>query len=352
LLRERSFFGVLHVTNDGNVRRLEHGTTLHGQQRWRWSTSTVAASAASPLASGDPLSAMVFLASEQDVLLHPGREPQTYFHRTGPIGQVFAAYEKQLAGRQVGLIGLGSGTLACYGQRGQTLTYYEIDPLVKRIAYDPNYFTFIRDAEERGVTIDLVLGDARLKLEERTRQGLPEKDKFALLVIDAFSSDAIPIHLLTRQALDVYLDNLADDGLLAFHISNRYLDLEPVLGNLAEKTGLVGFIEKDYENRHVPGKAASNWVIMARHRANLDQLVHEERWRQWQSEHGWEAGEEAMGMLSAFPDPAGKAHAQAAVCLTLFKSLQAPWRRLKTRPDVGVWTDDYSNLLRVFDWKN
>src|SRR5262249_25559528 len=212
-------------------------------------------------------------AAGQDVWF-PGREPLTYFHRTGPIGQVFAAYRDQFAGRHVGLIGLGSGTLASYGQAGQKLTYYEIDALVKRIAYDRKHFTFVQDALDRGVAVDTVLGDARLKLEERARQGVSDQDKFALLVVDAFSSDAIPIHLLTRQALDIYLDNLADDGLLAFHISNRYLDLEPVLGNLAEEVGLAGFIQKDGESRSTPGKAGSNWVIMARRRAILDRLVH------------------------------------------------------------------------------
>src|SRR5262249_5087848 len=146
----------------------------------------------------------------------PGNAPQTYFHRTGPIGQMFAAYRDRLAGRHVGLIGLGSGTLASYGQPGQKLTYYEIDPLVKHVALESGYFTYVRDALDLGVSVAVVLGDARLKLEERLNNGPPEK--FALLVVDAFSSDAIPIHLLTREALGIYLDNLDDDGLLAFHI--------------------------------------------------------------------------------------------------------------------------------------
>jgi SAM-dependent methyltransferase len=348
-LRQRSFFGVLHVSDGRGFRRLEHGTTLHGQQRLRWSDGTLAAGAAGPLAAPDPFAAAVLLAAGQDAWQHPGREPQTYFHRTGPIGQVFGAYQDRLSGRHVGLIGLGSGTLASYGQPGQKVTYYEIDPLVKRIAYDRSYFTYVQDALDRGVKLDVVLGDARLKLEERARDDSAEK--LALLVVDAFSSDAIPIHLITRQALAIYLDNLAPDGLLAFHISNRYLDLEPVLGNLAEAAGLVGFIQNDWES-DVPGKTASSWVILARQEDALCRLVHEGRWGQWQAEHGWGAGREAVRAACTLPDVGGGVRASATACLGLFEGLRAPWHRLKVRPDVGVWSDDYSNLLGVIDWKN
>ncbi len=338
-LRARSFFGVVEVSNDGSFRRLEHGTTLHGQQRLRWGRSTLLGSTAGPLASSDPFSALVLLAAGQDIARHPGREPLTYFHRTGPIGQVFEAYPDRLAGREVGLIGLGSGTLASYGQPGQKLTYYEIDPLVKRIAYNPAYFTFVQDALERGVTMEVVLGDARLKLEERARQGTAEK--FALLVVDAFSSNAIPIHLLTKQALDIYLNNLADDGILAIHISNRYLDLEPVLGNLTAELGLVSFIRYD-EDSSPPGKAASTWVVLARQESTLDRLLHEARRKH----------QEAYGVLSTFPDAVGGMQALGAVYRAGVEQLRAPWRRLQVRPEVGVWTDDYSNLIKVFYWKN
>jgi hypothetical protein len=349
LLRTRGFFGVVQVTNSRNFRRLEHGTTLHGQQRLAWSRITKAATSAASLGAADPLGSLVLLAASQDALQHPGREPLTYFHRTGPIGQVFAAYHNQLAGRHIGLIGLGTGTLASYGQKGQTLTYFEIDPLVKRIAYDPAYFTFVKDAQDRGVTVDVVMGDARLKLEERAKQVTQEK--LALLVVDAFSSDAIPVHLITRQALDIYLANLADDGLLAFHISNRYLDLEPVLGNLAEEVGLVGVIETDNEG-NIPGKAGSNWVILSRHESALARLVHEGRWQQWKAEQGWNDAREATWIVSALPDADGGVHSAGTICLGLLEGLRAPWRRLKVRPDVGIWTDDYSNLLRVFNWKH
>jgi hypothetical protein len=348
LLRERSFFGVLHVTDEGNFRRLEHGTTLHGQQRLRWDRSILTVAAVNSLAAAEPLGSVTLLAAGQDFWF-PGNAPQTYFHRTGPIGQVFAAHGAKFAGRPIGLIGLGSGTLASYGQPGQKLTFYEIDPLVKRIALNSGRFTYVHDALDRGVAVDVVLGDARLKLEERADNGSPEK--FALLVVDAFSSDAIPIHLLTREALGIYLDNLAEDGILAFHISNRYLDLEPVLGNLAADRGLAGFIEHDGIGG-IPGKAASSWVVMARRETTFDGLVHEGRWQEWQAKNNWETGRDVLEMLSAFPDTGGIVHANGLVYLALFEHLKAPWRRLKVRPEVGVWTDDYSNLLRVFDWKN
>src|SRR5262249_12987779 len=148
------------------------------------------------------------------------------------VGQVFAAFAEELRPQPVAVIGLGAGTLAAYGQTGQTLDFYEIDPLIKRIASDPQYFTYLRDAQARGVKLDIILGDARLKLEQRI--GQEGAKKYGLLVVDAFSSDAIPIHLINREALDIYLANLAEHGILVFHISNRHLDLEPVLANLAK----------------------------------------------------------------------------------------------------------------------
>ncbi len=349
LLRGRSFFGVLQVTTTGDYHRFEHGTTLHGMQRWRWSGTSPVADTLHPLAASDPLSAATLLTAWQDAWLHPGRQALTYFHRTGPIGQVFEAYRTWLADRPIGVIGLGSGTLASYGQPGQQLTFYEIDPLVQRVAYNPAYFTYLSDSLERGVGVDVVLGDARLKLEERARNGPPEK--YALLVVDAFSSDAIPLHLITREALAIYLANLAEDGLLVFHISNRYLDLEPVLGNLAADAGLTGLLDEDLAYR-IPAKDSSTWVVLSRREANLDRLLHEGRWKRWQAEHGWDSSAEAMFVVSTLPDAHGGLQSQGAVGFALFENLRPPWRRLRTRPEVGIWTDDYSNLLRVFNWKN
>jgi hypothetical protein len=192
----RSFFGVYRVraVEDGRIHVLQHGTTVHGAES--------------------------MVPGEQPV-------PLGYYSAQGPFGRFFAA----IAGRgvkHVGVVGLGSGALACYAQPGQRWTFHEIDPLVERIARDPGYFHFL---ERCGNDASVVLGDARLTL-----QGEPD-GHYDVVVIDAFSSDSIPVHLLTREALALYRRKLSPDGVILFHISNRYLDLAPVLAALAEDAG-------------------------------------------------------------------------------------------------------------------
>ena len=194
---ERSFFGVVRVTHDPerNVHRLFHGTTLHGQQ------------------SLDPALA---------------REPSTYFTRSGPIGRVF-----EWIGRSWSEPGRESPSwdweqarwLATPGPT-QRWTFYEIDPIIARIAGDPRFFTYLRDC--RAKALEIVLGDARLRLREAPDHA------FGLIVLDAFSSDSLPVHLLSREAIGLYRSKLAARGVLAFNLSNRYLDLEPVLGRQAD----------------------------------------------------------------------------------------------------------------------
>ncbi len=263
LHHERSFFGVLRVTRnpEDRVNQLFHGTTLHGQQS-----------------------------------LDPARrhEPLTYYHRTGPIGQVFAAFSGPDAKPRVALVGLGTGSLATYGEPGQRLTFYEIDPAVVRIARNPRGFTFLRDSRAR---IDVVLGDARLRLAEAPAGA------YGLLVVDAFSSDAIPVHLITREALRLYAAKLAPRGVMAFHISNRFVDLEPVLAELARDAGLTARIEHDGADP-AAGKQGSIWVVMAR-------------------------AEGDFGILTQ----------------------DARWQPLAERPGTAVWTDDFSNLVSVLQWR-
>src|SRR5262249_24895268 len=131
--------------------------------------------------------------------------------------------------RPIGVIGLGSGILASYVQPGQRITFYDIDPVMIHIATNPAYFTFLRDCRGK---YDIILGDGRLKLGEAPRGA------YRLFVVDAFSSDAIPVHLLTREAIERYFDKLTPDGVLLVHVSNRYLQLAPVLGNIAHALGL------------------------------------------------------------------------------------------------------------------
>lgn len=244
LHRERTFFGILRVTAvaEGNYHRLFQGTTLHGQQ-----------------------------------CLDPDRrrEPLTYFTRSGPIGQVFDAVRARLEvpGAAVAIAGLGAGTLACYAEPGQRWTIYEIDPAVARIARDPRYFRFLGDCPAE--SLDVVVGDARTRLRDAPGHG------FGLIVLDAFSSDAVPTHLLTREALRLYLDKLAEGGLIAFNITNRYLDLEPVVGVLALDAGLACRVRYDVD---VPkrdrerGKLGSIWAVLARREADLGPLAKDPRW--------------------------------------------------------------------------
>lgn len=265
---ERNFFGILKVLRDpsGDYHLLYHGTTLHGTQS-----------------------------------LNPDHrhEPLTYFHRTGPLGQVFAAFSKKAAKSQIAIIGLGAGTIACYGNPGQHLTFYEIDPAVERIARESRYFTFLSDCSAR---VDVVLGDARLSLAQGP------SPSYDLMVLDAFSSDAIPIHLVTREALKLYLSKLADGGILAFHISNRYLDLKPVLGDLAQDANLACYVREDLELGEAEkkaGKAQSIWVVMSRRLTDLGELAEDLR-----------------------------------------------WKPLPGRPGAKLWTDDYSNIPSVLMWSN
>ena len=196
LATTRSFFGVnrVRLMEEGALRVLQHGTTVHGVESTR---------------SGEEST------------------PLGYYSRQGPFGQFFAA----AAGRnlsRVGVVGLGAGELACYARPGQSWTFHEIDPAVENLARDGRFFHFLQAC---GNHPRIVLGDARLTLGEVPDRG------YDLIVIDAFSSDAIPLHLLTREAFALYQRKLAAGGTILFHVSNRYLDLAPVVAALAGDAG-------------------------------------------------------------------------------------------------------------------
>ena len=258
---ERTFFGVHSVWEDGSERLLMHGSTIHGTQR-----------------------------SEL------GNTPLAYYTRRGPIGDVFRLLERDPRGRRVGLIGLGVGSLAAYGRPGQRFTFYEIDGTVEQLAR--RYFTFLGDS---AAEVEVVIGDGRLELAQA------EAGSFGLIVLDAFSSDAIPTHLLTREALELYLSKLQPRGLLAFHISNRYVDLKPVLSNLAFALGLtmrVRYDEDVSDEMRALGILRSHWVVLAREPLHLGALLRH---------RGWKATE--------------------------------------PRPQQRLWTDDYSNVLELMSFR-
>ena len=262
LLTERSFFGVYRVTQNGDYRQLSHGSTLHGVQ------------------SLDPKRA---------------REPLAYYYPTGPIGQVFASLGGRL--NEVAVIGLGAGSLACYAQSGRHFTFYEIDPAVAAIARNPAYFTFLRDCSP---DTRIVIGDARLELWNAPPH------RYDLLVADAFTSDSVPVHLVTKEAIELYLAKLADHGLLAFHISNRYLDLRPVLGAIARSAGLACLIRDDSKldrREQALGKAGSVWLLMARSPTDF-------------------------AALATYPT----------------------WHILQFPSDAALWTDDYSTATSIIHW--
>jgi hypothetical protein len=240
LYEARTFFGVYRVTEDptGRYHGLAHGTTLHGMQA---------------------------LAPERRA------EALTYYHATGPFGQAWRALPGAAGGRAIGVIGLGVGTLATYATPAQRWTFFEIDPAIERIARDRSYFTFMDACGDR---CRVVIGDARLSL------GRVAPRSYDLLVLDAFSSDAIPIHLMTREALELYLSRLGDGGALLLHVSNRHLSLAPVVARLAESEGLIALQQVEVVGPTAPpGKSSSHWIAMARTRADLGALAADDRWR-------------------------------------------------------------------------
>jgi hypothetical protein len=265
LFRGRSFFGVYRVMAYPKHHALQNGTTTHGGQS-----------------------------------IYPefAKEPLTYYHRDGPLGQSFAWLMRKNSDRRVAIVGLGTGTIACYGRPNERWTFYEIDPLIERIAFNTRYFTYLRDCPPAK---RIVLGDARLSLVQA-----PDSS-YDLIILDAFSSDAIPVHLMTREALQLYLRKLAPGGSVAFHISNRYLNLEPVLVGLARDARIAGVIGADTAitpTQSASFKMNSRWVVLSRNAQD---------------------------------------HALLA--------LQPGWHVLPPTSDVAVWTDDFSNVFSVFRWR-
>lgn len=244
--RQRTFFGVLRVRVDANgpSRQLIHGNICHGVQ----------------LVSADP---------------ERRRIPLSYYHQTGPLGSIFTALSQGQRLRRIGVAGLGVGTVASYLEPDQECVFFEIDPAVVGIATNPDWFTFLADC--RGRT-RLVVDDARKALEREVDGGID------LLVIDAFTGDSVPTHLLTREALALYGRKVSADGVVAIHISNRYLDFVPIIEALAADGGWMALDGHDLDVPSDYARVGSHWMALSRSLASIQQIyVHptSDRW-QWQ----------------------------------------------------------------------
>ena len=264
----RSFFGILHVEainpdGDGHEVRLRHGRIVHGKQY-----------------------------RAPDLV----REPTAYYGRDSGVGLAILNHPRRAAGLHIGVIGLGVGTLAAYGEPRDRLRFYELNPHVSRLAGPSGHaFTFVRDSKAK---TQIVTGDARLSLEAELARGEPQR--FDVLAVDAFSSDAIPAHLLTREAIAVYLAHLNRGGILALHITNRYVELKPVVRGLAAEFGLAyAFISA------IDGQWTwqNDWALLAKDPALL-----------------------AIPVIADVKDTE------------------------PSNPPAVVWTDDYSNLVRLLRW--
>lgn len=236
LVGDRSFFGVHDVYDYSPEHRLVHGTTTHGSQD----------------------------------MSHP-TVPVTYYTRHSPIGQLMAEKQKSGAKPAYAVVGLGAGTMAAYGLPGEIVDIYEIDPTVIAMSENPKYFTYLQDSPAHWHVIE---GDARLSLQAA------DPGKYEVIVLDAFSSDAIPIHLLTREAIEMYLTKLSPTGIIAFHISNRYLDLAPVIANACRDLGLVAYEDDDLSwfSPDTPLKYTSDWVMVGRNEQAFGSLAHDDQW--------------------------------------------------------------------------
>ncbi len=287
LHRERSFFGILKVSRlstDGETRdsdlkiagvvdifhRLHHGNTLHGVER--------------------------------RVKVRE-RFPLSYYSREGPIGALFRTGLINRNCKNIGVVGLGAGTLAWYGRSWQSMDFFEIDPAIIRIALNPDFFSFLTDSQ---AAWRIIAGDARVKLHD-----IPN-GSYDLLIIDAYSSGSVPIHLLTLQAFELYRSKIAANGLVVFHISNRYLKLAPIVRRICEQTGLdclEAFYEPErdsirYDWYDFDQLAASHWVAASPRREKLDLLKN-------------------TGL----------------------------WKPMPEYANYKLWTDDYASLLQVYNWR-
>ena len=306
-----------------DTRDMSHGTTLHGRQfqgRYRVPLPRADDKAkrefepreysVAPMLRDDLRALGAFSVWESIALLgakeswDQSGDPLTYYHRTGPVGAMFREAFARKGLPKVGMVGLGTGSGAGYAIAGQEMTFYEIDPAVKTMIDGGKHFTYVTDARKRGAHVDIVMGDARLMLEKYNGP------KYDLLLIDAFSSDSIPHHLLTVESVKLYSERIAKNGLLAMHVSNRYLRLEPIVAAIAAQHGMSCRIWEDKSNP-MPGKTESSWIVLAPTEADL-----------------------------------GPAFVESSS-----STVELPWKSIPVNPEIPPWTDDYQDILRIIQSK-
>lgn len=244
VVSKRNFFGLLSIKIDksSNSCQLWDGCTMHGEE------------------SLDPQKLNI---------------PCSYYSRQGPLGELMLELSR-CGSKDVpyAVIGMGTGTAAAYAQPGQPVLYYELNPAVIDIATNPFYFTFLYEAKKRKSDLQITAGDGRLKIKSAP-------DKYLdLIIIDAYSSDSIPTHLLTQEALNLYLSKLTDKGTIAFHVTNTYYDLKPVLAKLAKSLGLQTLSGNDFHTGKSPLKEPSDWMIISKNQDLLNRLKNNKNWQE------------------------------------------------------------------------
>ena len=282
-LKQRGFFGVNEIATVGEFRTLINGRTQHGMQRIE--------------ETENPL-------------------PLSYYHPDGPVGDLFRQFGDQQ--NRIGVVGLGVGTIAAYGQANQQLDFYEIDPIVYQMASDESYFSYLSSARS---DVEVILGDARVQLDARRKRmsrltnvaWRPNSNEtqtknrlYGMMILDAFGSDSVPIHLLTEEAVELYLDSLDENGLLAIHISSKFMNFIPVGAALSQHFGLHSAVRTDAQltqSDRQAGRSASRYMIFSRDKETIDR----------------------------------------------FLDLKNGWQPLKSDRPVH-WTDEHANILDVMIW--
>ena len=264
--------GDYHIEERGVFRRL-----IHKDDPWEWEVLRgtqihrkflVRADSVNALGVGNPWD--VLLQEASLAAWDPTLEPLTYYHRTGPVGAVFHELRTRSGGQDaklpIGVIGLECGTPAAYALNGQSITFFESSPNLKKLIVDTDrYFTFLSDARFRGATIDVRVGNARKLLAA-------SKEQFAVLLVELFENEFDPGERLTIEAVKLYMSRVRENGIVALHISNKYFRLEPVVAAIARELGLSARVwNDDYESR--PGKSFSAWVVLAREEKYLGILA-------------------------------------------------------------------------------